>query len=59
MTNGLTDELPQPAAIDHVIIMEEIAAGERVRAYQVEGLASDNTWKPLCDGTHAEIGFEA
>jgi alpha-L-fucosidase len=42
--------LKQPAKIDHVIIMEEIAQGERVRAYQIEGLVPGNRWQPLCEG---------
>lgn len=43
-------ELKQPAKIDHVTIMEDIAQGERVRAYQVEGLVTGNKWQTLCDG---------
>jgi alpha-L-fucosidase len=43
-------ELNRPAGIDHVIIMEDIAHGERVRAYEVEGLVPGGTWQKLCDG---------
>ena len=43
-------ELKQPAKIDHVMIMEEIAQGERVRAYQIEGMVPGNRWQPLCEG---------
>ena len=43
--------LPEPQRIDHVVVMEDIAAGERTREYVVEGLAPGNTWQPLCDGT--------
>jgi len=43
-------ELKKPAQIDHVMIMEDIAYGERVRAYEVEGLVPGNTWQKLCDG---------
>lgn len=42
--------LPQPTALDHVMLMEDIAQGERVRAYEVEGLVPGNTWQKLCDG---------
>jgi len=42
--------LKRPATIDHVTIMEDIACGERVRAYQIEGLVPGNTWKQLCEG---------
>ena len=36
--------------INHVIVMEDIARGERVRAYEVEGLVPGNMWQKLCDG---------
>jgi len=42
--------LKQPARIDHVLIMEDLAQGERIRAYEVEGLVPGNTWQKLCDG---------
>ena len=42
--------LKKPTKIDHVIIMENIAHGERIRAYQVEGLVPSNKWQKLCDG---------
>ncbi|MFC1805682.1 alpha-L-fucosidase [Planctomycetota bacterium] len=42
--------LRTPAKIDHVVLMEDIAHGERVRAYQVEGLVPGNTWQRLGDG---------
>ncbi len=42
--------LKQPASIDHVSIMEEIAQGERVRQYVVEGLVGGEKWQRLCDG---------
>jgi alpha-L-fucosidase len=46
----LTLELPVPQKIDHVMIMEDITGGERVRAYAIEGRDSSNTWQKLCDG---------
>lgn len=42
--------LKKPEKIDHVIIMEDIRHGERVRAYEIEGLAPENKWQKLCDG---------
>jgi len=30
--------------------MEDIARGERVRAYTLEGLVPGGTWQPLCSG---------
>jgi alpha-L-fucosidase len=36
--------------IDHIVIMENIAVGERVRAYVVEGLVN-GTWQQLAAGT--------
>jgi alpha-L-fucosidase len=43
-------ELPKATTIDHVITMEDIAAGERVRAYLLEGLV-DGSWQTLARGT--------
>ncbi len=42
--------LKTPAQIDHVMIMEDLAQGERIRAYEIEGLVPGNTWQKLCDG---------
>ena len=42
--------LREPAEIDHVIVMEDIKHGERVRAYEIEGLVPGNEWQKLCDG---------
>ena len=42
--------LKKPAQIDHIIVMEDVAHGERVRAYEVEGLVPGNKWQKLCDG---------
>ena len=53
-TNGpgpqLELALGKPTVIDHVITMEDIRYGERVREYVVEGRTSDG-WKPLAAGT--------
>ena len=37
-------------SIDHVVTMEDITQGERVRRYVVEGLV-DGKWQELCQGT--------
>ena len=44
-------ELPRPARVDSVILMEDITRGERVREYVVEGLVAADRWQTLCDGT--------
>ncbi len=44
-------KLPRPARIDHVSIMEDIANGERVREYVVEGLVPGNQWQKICEGS--------
>ncbi len=43
--------LKRSTKIDHVIVMEDIADGERVQAYEVEGQVSGDKWQKLCDGT--------
>ena len=47
--------LPKPARIDHVVLMEDIKNGERVRKYLLEGLSGEG-WKPLSRGT--SIGYK-
>ena len=42
--------LPEPTTIDHVVVMEDIRHGERVRAYRIEGQVGADTWRPLCEG---------
>ncbi|MBN1419239.1 MAG: alpha-L-fucosidase [Planctomycetes bacterium] len=53
-TSGAGEEvalsLPAPAPVDHVIIMEDLRAGERVREYAIEGLAGGE-WTALSKGT--------
>jgi alpha-L-fucosidase len=41
--------LPNTTTIDHAIIQEEISMGQRIRKYNIEGLA-DNRWKILAQG---------
>ncbi len=43
-------KLPQPGTVDHVIIMEDIRQGERVRKYRIEGLTGPDAWRVLCEG---------
>ncbi len=49
--NGSTIELalPSPSLIDHIIIMEDITLGERIRSFRIEAQATDG-WEPLCEG---------
>ena len=42
--------LPQPTRIDHVVTMENILEGERVREYVIDGLVGD-VWRELCRGS--------
>jgi len=42
--------LPQPAKINHVIVMEDIEQGERIREYHIEGLVGPDTWRTLAGG---------
>lgn len=39
----------RPTAINHIVIMEDISKGERIRKYVVEAWI-DNKWKTVCDG---------
>src|SRR5271157_5092334 len=43
-------KLPHPQKIDHMVCMEDIAQGERVRAYEIDGLEVGGAWTKLCDG---------
>ena len=53
-THGAGDEveldLGGPRTVDAVITMEDVAQGERVREYVMEGMGADG-WKELCRGT--------
>ena len=46
----VTLHLPASASVDHVVLEEDLAGGERVRAYRLEGLAGGR-WLPLGEGT--------
>ena len=43
-------DLKYPERVSHVMIMEDIACGERILKYVVEALAKDNKWQTLCTG---------
>jgi len=43
-------ELGKPTTVNHLITMEDITQGERVREYVLEGLA-EGKWQKLCQGT--------
>ncbi len=43
----VTLKLSKPTVIDHVIAMEDIRQGERVRDFVIEGL-TDGSWQELC-----------
>jgi alpha-L-fucosidase len=43
-------KLATPATIDHVIVMEDIQQGERIREYQIEGQVGADAWRTLCAG---------
>ncbi len=54
-------KLRPPTTFNHVVIMEDIACGERVREYVVEVLV-DGRWRKVCDGEsigHKRIQFLA
>ncbi len=44
-------ELKESATINHVVIAEDIARGERVRQYAVEALFAGGKWRKICEGT--------
>jgi len=48
--DAVTLELKRPVKVDHVVIMEDITQGERVRQYVVEGHLGGDKWQTLCEG---------
>lgn len=44
-------DLPRPGQIDHIVAMEDIALGERVRRFTLEGLVAGNEWIELGEGS--------
>ena len=49
VAKGLSVTWAKPVRVDTVVMEEEIALGERIRAYRLEGLV-DGAWKPVGDG---------
>ncbi len=47
---GVTVALPAPHRVDHVVLAEDIAGGERVRAYRLEG-RTGGQWTELGSGS--------
>ena len=43
-------KLKQPAVFDHIVIMEDITSGERVREYVVEAFIPGSGWQNVCEG---------
>jgi alpha-L-fucosidase len=43
-------QLKRPARIDHISVMEDIALGERIRQYKLEGLTGAEQWTSLGEG---------
>jgi alpha-L-fucosidase len=50
MGNELEISFETPTTINHAIIQEEIAYGQRIRSYTIEGLTAGG-WQTLCTGT--------
>ena len=48
--NTIELKLPMPGRINQMIAMEDIAHGERIRQYVLEGLVAGGAWQPLCSG---------
>lgn len=49
--DALTLALPTPGPVNQIAIQEEIAEGQRIRRYAVEGVRPDGSTVALCDGT--------
>ena len=49
MGERISLELLRPEAVDHIVLQEDIAQGERVRDHVVEGLVGE-AWTPLAQG---------
>ena len=58
-TRSVELDLERPTSVDHVVTMEDISTGERIRSYRLEGF-DGSAWKPLAEGTavgHKKIDF--
>nr|MDO8117106.1 alpha-L-fucosidase [Candidatus Sigynarchaeota archaeon] len=49
--NEVVLSLPAPAEVNHVVLMEDITKGHRVRGYVIEGLVPGGSWVPLARGS--------
>lgn len=47
----VTLALPAPQNVGYVSLKEDIAFGQRVRAFRLEGRLADGTWRPLGEGS--------
>lgn len=50
--SNLTLKLPAPTLVDRVILQEDIAKGERVLTWHLEGVTPSGETLTLCDGTN-------
>ena len=50
--SNVTLKLPAPTLVDRVILQEDIAKGERVLTWHLEGVRPDGSVVVLCDGTN-------
>jgi alpha-L-fucosidase len=44
-------KLDTAQTISQVVIQEDIAQGERIRGYRLQGLTADNRWTPMATGS--------
>jgi alpha-L-fucosidase len=54
--NVIELEFPQPTEVNHVVLQENLAKGQRVLAFSVEGKNEQGEWKELYSGT--SVGFK-
>ncbi len=48
--NTIEITLPETNLVNHIVVMEDIARGERIRSYKVECLMGADEWKTVCKG---------
>lgn len=48
--DSLTLSFKKPTSVNHVIIQEDLAQGQRILSYIVEGSADGKSFSPLCSG---------
>ena len=49
--NSLEIKFSEPTEINHVILQEDLAKGQRVLAFSIEGMDENSQWKEVYDGT--------